>query len=137
MLSADHTRSAATPYHELLRYRWLLMATLVFVIVLSVLADFTLGPSALSWSELWQALMNPAGEQSTTSVIVWQLRLPYSMMAVAIGLGLGLAGAEMQTILNNPWPAPLLWGFRRLLPLAHLWLLFSICHYPVCPTPGW
>ena len=110
MLSIDSSQSTASRYHELVQYRWLLMAALVFAIVLSTLADFTLGPSALSWKELWQALISPMGEQNTTSVIVWQLRLPYSMMAVAIGLGLGLAGAEMQTILNNPLASPFTLG---------------------------
>src|SRR5690606_20688393 len=61
-----------------------------------------------------QPALKPARRQrpswSKAGVIVWQLRLPYSMMAVAVGLALGLAGAEMQTILNNPLASPFTLG---------------------------
>lgn len=110
MSNASNPALAAHTYHRLLRTRWLLIAALVFVIVLSTLADFTLGPSALSWSELFTTLLSPTDAEPTTRVIVWEFRLPYSMMAVAIGLGLGLAGAEMQTILNNPLASPFTLG---------------------------
>lgn len=90
--------------------RWLLIAALVCVIVFSMLADFTLGPSALTWPELFQTLLQPSAAEPTTRVIVWQFRLPYAMMAVVVGMALGLAGAEMQTILNNPLASPFTLG---------------------------
>ncbi|MBX4276731.1 iron chelate uptake ABC transporter family permease subunit, partial [Mycobacterium tuberculosis] len=37
-------------------------------------------------------------------------RLPYAVMAIIVGLALGLAGAEMQTILNNPLASPFTLG---------------------------
>ncbi|WP_207871300.1 iron chelate uptake ABC transporter family permease subunit, partial [Pseudomonas sp. 95_A] len=43
-------------------------------------------------------------------VIVWDIRLPYALMAIVVGLALGLAGAEMQTILNNPLASPFTLG---------------------------
>lgn len=39
-------------------------------------------------------------------MIVWDIRQPYALMALIVGLALGLAGAEMQTILNNPLASP-------------------------------
>ncbi len=87
-----------------------MVAALVFVIVFSTLADFTLGPSALTWPDLFQTLLQPSTAEPTVRVIVWEFRLPYSMMAVAVGMALGLAGAEMQTILNNPLASPFTLG---------------------------
>lgn len=110
MPSIDLPHAAVSGYRKLLRYRCMLLAALALSIVLSTFADLIAGPSALSWSELWHALLNPTHEQRISSVIVWQLRLPYAMMAVVIGLGLGLAGAEMQTILNNPLASPFTLG---------------------------
>src|SRR3546814_3375156 len=101
MLSAQTTGLVETQYQQLLKMRCLLIAALVCVIVFSMLADFTLGPSALTWSELFQTLLQPSTAEPTTRVIVWQFRLPYAMMAVVVGMALGLAGAELQTILNN------------------------------------
>ncbi len=43
-------------------------------------------------------------------MIVWDIRLPYALMAVTVGMSLGLAGAEMQTILNNPLASPFTLG---------------------------
>jgi len=43
-------------------------------------------------------------------VILWEVRLPYAVMALLVGASLGLAGAEMQTALNNPLASPFTLG---------------------------
>ncbi|HHJ1169772.1 TPA: FecCD family ABC transporter permease [Proteus mirabilis] len=75
-----------------------------------LILDFTLGPSGLSLTELWNTLISPETADAGTRVIVWDIRLPYSLMAVIVGMSLGLAGAEMQTILNNPLASPFTLG---------------------------
>ncbi len=97
-------------YHQILRHRLLMMALLVLAIVASLVLDFTLGPSGLSLDTLWHALLQPENVEAGTRVIVWDIRLPYALMAVVVGLALGLAGAEMQTILNNPLASPFTLG---------------------------
>lgn len=99
-----------TDYQGILRRRWLLVAGLSCIIVVAILADFMLGPSGLGLQELIHALFHPESADPTTRVIVWEIRLPYALMAMAIGLSLGLAGAEMQTILNNPLASPFTLG---------------------------
>ena len=71
---------ASTQYSRLLKLRWLLMAVFVAVILLSLVADFMLGPSGLSWSELMRTLFSPDQAEPTTSVIVWDVRLPYAVI---------------------------------------------------------
>ncbi|QKJ87847.1 iron complex transport system permease protein [Paramixta manurensis] len=97
-------------YHQVLRHRLLIMGVLLLAILASLVLDFTLGPSGLSLSTLWQTLLHPASVDAGTRVIVWDIRLPYALMAVVVGLALGLAGAEMQTILNNPLASPFTLG---------------------------
>lgn len=97
-------------YQQVLHRRLFILFGLVLAIVLCLIADFMLGPSGLAWSELYHALFNPSLADPTTRVIVWDIRLPYALMAVAIGMGLGLSGAEMQTILNNPLASPFTLG---------------------------
>lgn len=97
-------------YHYLLRRRLLFMGVLVVAILASLLFDFTLGPSGLSLETLWQTLISPQSVDAGSRVIVWDIRLPYALMAVVVGLALGLAGAEMQTILNNPLASPFTLG---------------------------
>ncbi|MGL9750528.1 MAG: FecCD family ABC transporter permease [Symbiopectobacterium sp.] len=97
-------------YQDILRHRLLIMLLLVAAIVASLLLDFTMGPSGLSLDVLWQTLTNPAQADAGTRVIVWDILLPYALMALIVGLTLGLADAEMQTILNNPLASPFTLG---------------------------
>ena len=97
-------------YQHILRHRLLMMGVLALAILGSLLLDFTMGPSGLSLSSLWQTLLDPAAADAGTRVIVWDIRLPYALMAVVVGFALGLSGAEMQTILNNPLASPFTLG---------------------------
>ncbi|MFJ5159300.1 FecCD family ABC transporter permease [Pantoea sp. NPDC088449] len=99
-----------TRYRQVLRQRLLLIGVLVLAILASVILDFTLGPAGLSLDTLWQTLTHPDAVDAGTRVIVWDIRLPYALMAVVVGFSLGLAGAEMQTILNNPLASPFTLG---------------------------
>ena len=86
------------------------MGVLVCIIIASILVDFMMGAAGLSFRELMATLFSPATADPTTRVIVWNIRLPYALMAMAVGIALGLAGAEMQTILNNPLASPFTLG---------------------------
>ncbi|MDR5614819.1 MULTISPECIES: iron ABC transporter permease [unclassified Arsenophonus] len=97
-------------YQYILKRRIILMMAIIMLIVLSLVIDFTLGPSGLSVAKLWQTFVSPASVDIGTQVIVWDIRLPYALMAVTVGMSLGLAGAEMQTILNNPLASPFTLG---------------------------
>ncbi|WP_208662819.1 iron ABC transporter permease [Kosakonia sp. MUSA4] len=97
-------------YRAILRRRVSLLVVLAVLIVASMLLDFTLGPSGLPLDTLWQTLVDPASVDAGTRVIVWDIRMPYALMAIIVGLTLGLAGAEMQTILNNPLASPFTLG---------------------------
>ncbi|ARF50752.1 MULTISPECIES: FecCD family ABC transporter permease [Pantoea] len=97
-------------YHQVLRRRLLWIGALLVAILASLVLDFTLGPAGLSLSTLWHTLLSPESVDAGTRVIVWDIRLPYALMAIVVGLALGLAGAEMQTILNNPLASPFTLG---------------------------
>ncbi len=101
---------AVAGYRHILRRRAGLIALLLAAIFMALLADFTLGPSGLPWRDLWQTLTAPAAADPTTRVIVWDIRLPSALLAALVGMALGLAGAEMQTILNNPLASPFTLG---------------------------
>lgn len=111
-LVAEHSNDidTMTRYHQVLRQRMLLIGILVLAILASLILDFTLGPAGLSLDTLWQALTQPDSVDAGTRVIVWDIRLPYALMAIVVGFSLGLAGAEMQTILNNPLASPFTLG---------------------------
>ena len=84
----------------------------VLVLVLLVLLDLVIGPSGMSLDEVWTALMaGPNGDNRMAATILWHLRMPQTFMGVIVGVCLGLAGLQMQTILNNPLASPFTLGF--------------------------
>ncbi|HEK0318649.1 TPA: iron ABC transporter permease [Proteus mirabilis] len=97
-------------YQRQILRRFFYLMILGGVLCSVLILDFTLGPSGLSLTELWNTLISPEIADAGTRVIVWDIRLPYSLMAVIVGMSLGLAGAEMQTILNNPLASPFTLG---------------------------
>lgn len=107
---ASQTDGLMLHYRAILRRRVSLLLVLAVLIVASMLLDFTLGPSGLPLDTLWHTLIDPASVDAGTRVIVWDIRMPYALMAIIVGLTLGLAGAEMQTILNNPLASPFTLG---------------------------
>jgi len=101
---------AAAAYARLLRRRKLALLGLLALIAASLLLDFTTGAYGLGPGELLRTLADPAGADPTTRVVVWDIRLPSAVMAAVVGAALGLAGSEMQTILNNPLASPFTLG---------------------------
>ena len=74
-----------------------------------VISNFV-GAIDISPGEVIKGIVNPADLEDQTRTVLWQLRLPMAVMAVLIGMALSLAGAEMQTILNNPLAEPFTLG---------------------------
>ncbi|MFV0480985.1 MAG: FecCD family ABC transporter permease [Campylobacteraceae bacterium] len=100
-------------YGKMIRFRYLILSLLVVLILISGFFDFILGPDDISISNLIKALTSPDEVDLYLKITVWELRLPYALMAIAVGLALGLAGAEMQTILNNPLASPFTLGLSN------------------------
>lgn len=100
----------AARHRRLMLRRTTLLGGLAAAILASLLLDFMLGPSGIPPSTLWQTLLHPDTVGAGTRIIVLDIRLPYALMALLVGMALGLAGAEMQTILNNPLASPFTLG---------------------------
>lgn len=67
----------------------------------SFAADLATGPAMLPLGAVLRSLAGQ-GADPMLDAIVWSLRLPIACMALVVGAALGLSGAVMQTILNNP-----------------------------------
>lgn len=80
------------------------------VLLLITLLDLLIGPSFLAPAEVLSALFFGTTD-NTTSAIIFSIRLPMTLMALVVGASLGIAGAQMQTILGNPLASPYTLGF--------------------------
>ncbi|WP_261341566.1 FecCD family ABC transporter permease [Blastopirellula marina] len=72
--------------------------------------DMLLGPADISAREVVSALWHPSSVEPSTRTIVMMFRLPTAFMAICVGASLGISGAQMQTILNNPLASPFTLG---------------------------
>ena len=68
-----------------------------------------IGPARYALGEVVLALLSPDADRFRC-VGVWDIRMPVALMAVVVGAALSVAGAQMQTILNNPLASPFTLG---------------------------
>ncbi len=80
------------------------------ILLLALLVDIAVGPGNFPLGDVLSTIIDPDGAPARLSVVVWDVRLPIAVMAVLVGCMLGAAGAEMQTILNNPLADPFTLG---------------------------
>lgn len=85
-----------------------LLALLASLLLLLMLVSLAVGHASLGWNELAQALSNP-GTQGA-EIILWEIRLPRTLIAVIVGASLGICGAAIQGLLHNPLASPDLTG---------------------------
>lgn len=98
--------------------RLIVFVVLALALLLSLLLDLQAGPANLGMWELLRGLLDPASLSPRMQVVVWQVRLPDALIAVLVGAALGVAGAETQTVLNNPLASPFTLGVSALATLG-------------------
>jgi len=93
-------------YKKIVWRKFVLVILLAVVCVLTLIIDISTGPLQLSPLEVLLTIISPNHSDPVVHTIIWTIRLPMALMAIAVGAALGVAGAEMQTILNNPLASP-------------------------------
>ena len=96
--------------------------TLVVLALLCAMLSLGLGPAHLGWGRAFAALIGQGDPIATT--IVWQLRLPRSLLALMIGAMLGGAGAALQGYLRNPLADPGVLGTSSTAALGAVFALY-------------
>lgn len=84
-------------------------------LVVTVLVAVTIGPADLGVAEVARSIAGHLGLPVEAvprlhDAIVWDLRLPRVLTAAAVGAGLAIAGAVMQSLTRNPLADPYLLG---------------------------
>ena len=92
---------SATAWRGGNRRRAVVTAAALLALLASFAADLATGPALLPLADVL-AVLGGVSDDRMLNAIVLQLRLPIAVMAVMVGAALGLSGAVMQTILNNP-----------------------------------
>ncbi|WP_208113069.1 FecCD family ABC transporter permease [Actinorugispora endophytica] len=85
------------------------------LLALSTAATITIGPAGIAVGDVWAVVASRFGGAASglTPIregIVWDLRLPRTLLAAVCGAGLGVCGAVMQSLLRNPLADPFVLG---------------------------
>lgn len=102
-----------------MRLELALLLTIIGLFILSL----TIGPANVTASESLRALFDP--NFGPLTLVVQEIRLPRSLLAILIGLGLGIAGAAMQGYLRNPLAEPGLIGVSSSAALGAVLAIYS------------
>jgi iron complex transport system permease protein len=73
-------------------------------------ANLWYGSVMLPWDQVWKALTIQEVQDSYTSIIVIEYRLPQAITAMVTGMALGVAGLLLQTLFRNPLAGPSVLG---------------------------
>ncbi len=107
---ASHHMSSSESYIKSVSLKTLIVGILVSIAVFSMVLDVSLGPGNYPLKDVVATLLDRTAISVQMEVIVWDLRFPIAVMAILVGVMLGLSGAQMQTILNNPLADPFTLG---------------------------
>lgn len=85
------------------------------VLAASIAVVITIGPASLSVGDVYGVVFERLGFGNADisrikEGIVWELRLPRTLLAAVCGAGLALCGAIMQSLLRNPLADPFVLG---------------------------
>ncbi|SDZ11568.1 FecCD family ABC transporter permease [Tindallia californiensis] len=98
-------RGVAT-YHQIAGKRRIIFGVTLVSIIIVLMADLMVGASGIGLQEVIEGLLNGPGGDSILTAIIWNVRLPMTLICLCVGASLGLAGCQMQTILSNPLASP-------------------------------
>lgn len=125
------SRSGRGLYRALIWRKQLMLIGFGLALLLSLCVDLALGPANYGLDQVVLALVSPDAVSQQVRVVLWEIRMPIALMAVVVGAALSVAGAQMQTILNNPLASPFTLGISAAASFgAALALAFGVALIP-------
>lgn len=125
-----------TEYFGIGRTKWRITILVIFLF-LAVLGSFlslTKGSSIISIKEISDILLNPGNDPR--SQIIWNIRMPRTIVGALVGINLSLSGAILQAIMRNPLADPHIIGISSGAGLAGvvIMILFPAMEYLITPV---
>ena len=125
-----------TEHFGIVRTKWRITILVIFLF-LAVLGSFlslTKGSSIISIKEITDILLNPGDDPR--SQIIWNIRMPRTIVGALVGINLSLSGAILQAIMRNPLADPHIIGISSGAGLAGvvIMILFPAMEYMITPV---
>lgn len=113
------------------------VVVLLFFLLLALVGSFlslTKGSSVISLSQIVELLLHPGNDPQ--SQIIWNIRMPRTIVGALVGINLSLSGAILQAIMRNPLADPHIIGISSGAGLAGvvIMILFPAMEYLITPV---
>jgi ABC-type Fe3+-siderophore transport system, permease component len=130
-MQPDQTGETSKQYQKFTKRKTLFLLFGILLLFLVILIALYVGAADLSFRDFLSALFSPLFPNSGVSLynqtVIWNLRMPRIAMGVICGVGLAIAGAQMQGITRNPLVSPFTLGISSAAALgASLMIMLGI-----------
>lgn len=115
--NAPASEAAAAPSRHPLAYRIVGAGLLLALLAAALLLSLMVGARAISADEVWRFLLAP-DPTDPLSQVVWQSRVPRTVLILVAGAAFGVAGGLMQAVTRNPLTDPGILGVNAGASLA-------------------
>ena len=115
-------------------WRVTILILFAFLAVLGAFLSLTKGSSVITMSQIVELLLNPGMDPQ--SQIIWNIRMPRTIVGALVGINLSLSGAILQAIMRNPLADPHIIGISSGAGLAGvvIMILFPALEYLITPV---
>ncbi len=101
-----------THYQQYIKRKILIIGGSGIAVLLLFFISVSVGAVSIPLGEVFSTIWNGSGT-SLYERIIWNIRIPQTLTAIAVGAGLAIAGAVMQSILRNPLASPFTLGISN------------------------
>ena len=106
----------------------------ILISFIAIVLSVTIGQYSISFFESYEVIIDHLLNRPVDDMyfhIIWELRMPRTLMAILVGAGLAVGGAAMQSIMRNPLADPYITGGSSGASLgAAISIILGICILP-------
>lgn len=117
------------------RTAWRLLVLAVFAVlaVMGIIFSLAKGALYITPEQVWQIMLTSASDAK--GQVIWNIRLPRTLVGALVGMNLALAGAILQAVMRNPLADPHIIGISSGAGLAGVavMILFPSMEYLITP----
>ncbi|SEP35267.1 FecCD family ABC transporter permease [Propionispora vibrioides] len=114
--------------------RFFLLGLLVVIALGGALLSIVKGAVYISPAEVWRTLVNQGTD--AYSQVIWNIRLPRTIVGALVGCNLAVAGAILQAVMRNPLADPHIIGISAGAGLAGVAVMILYPELEALITPG-
>ena len=109
----DRTEGRVEDYKSYVGRKYTAIFLGIAVTVVMFLVSISVGSVSIPIPDVISTILGGPGGTSLVERVIWNIRIPQALTAIAAGAGLAVAGVAMQSVLRNPLASPFTLGLSN------------------------